>query len=173
MVSKSDLQNVDPYRLERIVGELWEAKGWDTLIRSKTSDRGIDIDASRGGVTEKIQVKRYSNGNKVGSSDVRNYATLYQQTDANNVVIVTTGQFTKPARSLADDLDVEVMNGRKLARELDRNDISVPTSSQTNTPNFQILSDIFGSLYPILMLLILVLIAIGGQILVASLFSVI
>ena len=119
MVTKQQLQSMDPYEFEELVADLWKSKGYTTNVRKKSGDKAVDIDAERGGRKEVIQVKRYSDGNKIGSEEVRKYATLYQQTDANQVVLVTSGQFTNDARKLADDLGVEIKNGGQIAQELD------------------------------------------------------
>ena len=129
MVTKQQLQSIDPYEFEELVADLWESKGYTTNVRKKSGDKAVDIDAERGGRKEVIQVKRYSDGNKIGSEEVRKYATLYQQTDANQVVLVTSGQFTSSARELADDLGVEIVDGRELSHQLSQNSISIRGSS--------------------------------------------
>ena len=129
MVTKQQLQSMDPYEFEELVADLWESKGYTTNVRKKSGDKAVDIDAERGGRKEVIQVKRYSDGNKIGSEEVRKYATLYQQTDANQVVLVTSGQFTSSARELADDLGVEIVDGRELSHQLSQNSISIRGSS--------------------------------------------
>lgn len=132
MVTKQQLQSMDPYEFEELVAELWDSKGYTTNVRKKSGDKAVDIDAERGGRKEVIQVKRYSDGNKIGSEVVRKYATLYQQTDANKVVLVTSGIFTDSARELGVDLGVELIDGNKLINELVSNDINVPSVSSTD-----------------------------------------
>ena len=133
MVTKRQLQSMDPYEFEELVAELWDSKGYTTNVRKKSGDKGVDIEADRGGRKEVIQVKRYSDGNKIGSEEVRKYATLYQQTDANQVVLVTSGEFTSSARELADDLGVEDIDGDELVRELNRNNVRVDGSSSKSS----------------------------------------
>ena len=124
MVTKQQLQSMDPYEFEELVADLWKSKGYTTNVRKKSGDRGVDIEAERGGRKEVIQVKRYSNDNKIGSEEVRKYATLYQQTDSNQVVLVTSGDVTNQARNLAPDLGVEIVDGAQLVQELQSNNIS-------------------------------------------------
>ena len=137
MVTRGQLQLIDPYRFEELIADLWKSKGYATYTRKKSGDRGIDVEAERGNHKEVIQVKRYNDRNKIGSSEVRKYATLYQQTDADNVVLVTSGLFTDSARKLAHDLDVDILNGDELCLQLEQSSVSLPSKSAdwTSTEN--------------------------------------
>lgn len=111
------VRSMDPYLFEQFVADIWEERGYNTIVRSGSGDRGIDVIATLEGEKQLIQVKRYSQSNKVGSQTVRNYATLYQQVeDASAVVVVTTSSFTDEARKLAKDLDVETIDGHDFFR---------------------------------------------------------
>jgi len=106
----------DPYEFEEFVAELWEDNRYTTDVRQGSGDRGIDVEATRGNKKELIQVKLYSPENKIGSGDVRKYATLYQQVpEANKVIIVTSSSFTSEAEKLANDLDVTLIDRDELA----------------------------------------------------------
>jgi hypothetical protein len=135
MVTLQQIQSIDPYEFEKLVAELWESKGYDTNVRSKSNDKAIDIDAERGGRTEKIQVKRYTKDNKIGSNEVRKYATIYQQTNANSVALVTSGEVTDPAREVAQDLGVNLTDGKELVQQLESSsvDISDYTDSSSHS----------------------------------------
>jgi hypothetical protein len=110
--SLSELQQIDPYKFEHLIGKLWQKKGYSTNVRQQSGDRGIDVVATDGSEKVLIQAKRYTGKNKVGSQEVRKYATLYQQvSSADEVCIVTTGLFTNEARKLAIDLNVSIFNG--------------------------------------------------------------
>jgi len=110
-------RGVDPYEFERFVAEIWENRGFNTTVRDGSGDRGIDVVAESRDEKILIQVKRYSAENKVGSQEVRNYATLYQQVeDAHQVVLVTSGYFTSEAENLAEDLSVEPVDADSLFR---------------------------------------------------------
>ena len=142
-VLEGKLQSMDEYAFEQLVAELWEATGWETSVTSGSGDRGIDIVATRTGMTSEkqaIQAKRYSDGNKVGSQDVRNYATLYQQEpDVDSVVIVTTSTFTKQAKRLAEDLNVKLVDGDSLCQQISQLagqiDVNDTTSTSQQIPN--------------------------------------
>ena len=68
-ISREDLESTDPYNFEQLVADVWEAKGYDTTVRSKSGDEGIDVEAEKTGYKEVIQVKRYNINNKLGSED--------------------------------------------------------------------------------------------------------
>jgi len=125
-ISREDLESIDPYNFEQLVADVWEAKGYDTTVRSKSGDKGIDVEAEKTGYKEVIQVKRYNINNKLGSEDVRFYATLYQQEpEANSVVVVTSGEFTKEGRELAEDLKIETLNGNELVNEIQEHSVEL------------------------------------------------
>ncbi|WP_252697898.1 restriction endonuclease [Natronosalvus vescus] len=113
---------MSPYEFERLVGNLWSEMGYDTEVVKGSGDRGIDVIASKEDPfkrTQLIQTKKYSHGNKIGSQKIREYRTLYDQEESvNTVAIVTTGNYTRQARKLAEDLDVETVNGLELVKLL-------------------------------------------------------
>lgn len=116
LLSKRDflqaVRRMDPYEFEQFLSDVWEKRGYETVVRSKSGDRGIDIVASQGETKVLLQAKRYSTSNKVGSEEIRKYATLYQQdSEADLVVIVTTSSFTTDGRKLAQDLNVDTIDG--------------------------------------------------------------
>ena len=112
---KRQLQQIDPYDFEKLVAEVWELLGYQTTVRKGSGDRGVDIEATKLEPFQQkvlIQTKRYTGNNKIGSQEVRSYATLYQQiSDADTVVIVTTGRVTSEAKALAKNLNVKLIDG--------------------------------------------------------------
>lgn len=122
---EQQLQQIDPYEFEKVVAEVWKLQGYDTTVRQGSGDRGVDVEAiKKKPVDQKvlIQVKRYTNQNKVGSEEVRKYATLYQQVpDTDTVVIVTTGDFTSEAETLASDLGVKIIDGPGISEIVSQN----------------------------------------------------
>lgn len=119
---RENIKKMDPYQLEELVADLWTAMGYDTRVTSSTGDRGIDIVARKADPFQRkqlIQVKRYSDQNRIGSSEIRLYRTLYdQQENVDLVGIVTTSGFTDDALMLAQDLGVRTMDGDMLSRHL-------------------------------------------------------
>jgi len=114
------LQSMGGYEFEHFVADLWSRQGWTTEVSQKSSDRGVDITAvsNDGGfeTTAVIQAKRYGAGNQVGSTEVQQYASLRRQEDADLAIIVTTSSFSRQAESLANDLNVKLVDGDGLAK---------------------------------------------------------
>ena len=120
---KHQLQQMDPYEFEELVAELWGLQGYETKVRKGSGDRGIDIEATKENPCKQkilIQAKRYGDDNKIGSEEVRKYATLYQQvSDVDIVVIVTTSKFTKEGTSLARDLDIRLVDKSSITNQIE------------------------------------------------------
>jgi hypothetical protein len=126
---KKQIQQLDPYQFEKLVADLWESQGYETTVRQGSGDRGIDVVAVSHFPSEEkllIQAKRFGENNKVGSEMIRKYATLYQQVpDADGVVIVTTSAFTSQAKRLADDLNVQTVNGEQITKYIIKDEIEI------------------------------------------------
>lgn len=112
------LDEADPYEFEQFVANVWEELGYSTKMTPGSQDRGIDVIAEQETpVRQKmlIQAKAYDTKNRIGSDEVRKYATLYQQEDdVDRVVIVTSSTFTSQAKELASDLNVDVIDREDL-----------------------------------------------------------
>ncbi len=123
---KSLLQQMDSYDFEYFVADLWARMGWETAVSSESADKGIDVTAVRSTpyrTKALIQAKRYGPNTTVGSPDVQQYASLKQQRQGvDKVVIVTTNEFTGQARELAGSLNVKLVNGDELAAMVDQLD---------------------------------------------------
>lgn len=75
----SQLRQMDEYKFEELVANIWKQRGWDTTVTTGSSDRGIDVIAEKNSPFDQkyaIQAKRYAAGNKIGGPDIRNYEAL-------------------------------------------------------------------------------------------------
>lgn len=117
---KERLQQLDGYDFEHLVADLWADQGWTTHVSQASNDRGVDVEAYRDDPFEQkhlIQAKRYSEGNKIGSEKIQQYASLrYQEENVDAVVIVTTSSYTKQAEEIAADLNLKLVSGDDLVR---------------------------------------------------------
>lgn len=113
------LQQVDPIEFEALVAKVWNLEGYETTVTDSSNDVGVDVIAERPGPvsqTVAIQVKRYSEGTKVGRPEVQQYASLRtQDPDVNTVAIVTTSSFTDGAKAWAYENDLGIFDGDDLA----------------------------------------------------------
>jgi HJR/Mrr/RecB family endonuclease len=113
------LRNMDPYEFEKLVAKIWRKQGWDAKPTSGSTDRGVDVVATKEDAFEKrrhlIQVKRHGENTTVGSGDIQRYASLYQRDEqVDNVFIVTSNRFTSEAKEVAKRRDVSIVNGDEL-----------------------------------------------------------
>lgn len=119
----SRLQDMDEIRFERFVADLWEELGWETRVTQASADAGIDVVAEKKKPypqKQLLQVKRYSPGTTVSSSDVQQYAALKQQKDdVDASVIVTTSSFSRDAEERGRELNVKLIDGEQLLEIID------------------------------------------------------
>ncbi|MEQ8820994.1 MAG: restriction endonuclease [Sumerlaeia bacterium] len=100
---------------EHLVGEAYRRDGY--LVEERGSaggDGGIDLLARREGEVLLVQCKRWRTW-KVGAPVVREMYGLLAAGSASGAVIVTTGEFTGPAREFAAGKPIRLMNGNALA----------------------------------------------------------
>jgi len=123
---KAILQQMDPYEFEHFVADLWKRMGWETTVSTASADKGVDITARKSRPYEQlllIQAKRYGPNTTVGSPDVQQYASLRQQFEnVDKVLIVTTNGYSRQAREIADDLNVKLIDGDGLVELIDEYD---------------------------------------------------
>ena len=121
------LQQIDEYRFEQLVADLWREQGWSTRVTKSSNDQGIDIVATKKDpypVKLLIQAKRYAEGNNVGSQAVQLYSSLRQQEEnVDLILLVTTSSFTQPAEQRAQELNVKLLDGYSLAEWISKNEM--------------------------------------------------
>ena len=118
------LRGLSYRHFEQFVADVWqERQGWSTEVSSPGADGGLDVmgQPPDGGPKTALQCKRNQEGNKVSSRRVQQYSALRNQwTDVEGVTIVTTSEFTKNAKEMADRLDVRLINGERLVQLIQR-----------------------------------------------------
>jgi hypothetical protein len=119
----NQLREMDPYEFEELVAKIWERQGWDAEATSCSTDRGVDVIATKEDALENrrhlIQVKRHGENTTVGSEDIQRYASLYQRDEqVDNVFVVTSNRFTSEAEEVAKRRDVSTLNGDELYKML-------------------------------------------------------
>ena len=115
---KAVLQEMDPYEFEYFVGDLWERMGWETSVSTASADKGVDITARKSTPYDQlllIQAKRYGPNTTVGSPEIQQYASLRNQFDGvDKVLLVTTNDYSRQAIETAEALNVKLINGDEL-----------------------------------------------------------
>lgn len=111
------LRKLEPYRFEEFVGELWSMKGWETEVTSQSGDKGIDVIATKSFPYNKksiIQAKRHSKNNSVSGPSMQKYASLKQRDNVDEVVVISTSDFTAQAEEISDEFNIKLVNGSRL-----------------------------------------------------------
>lgn len=108
------VQKSPPVLFERLVVKLLVAMGYGGSaggpgqVLGKIGDEGVDgvIDQNPLGVDQVyVQAKRYSDGNNVGASAIRDFFGAIHQKKAQKGIFFTTSSFTEAAVSTARDLE--------------------------------------------------------------------
>ncbi|SIS21910.1 restriction endonuclease [Natronorubrum thiooxidans] len=123
---KRRLQVMDNYDFEHFVADLWDRMGWETTVSQASMDAGIDVIATKETPYPQkkvIQAKRYGENTTVGGPDIQQYASLKQQVEgADSVIVVTTSEFTSSAHKRARELNVKLVNGDRLVQLINKYD---------------------------------------------------
>ncbi len=116
------LRRMDPYDFELLIGDLFEAMGYATMVTPRSRDFGVDIliKFDHFGLSHSwiVQAKKYD-GN-VGVREIREYGSLKMRDRVDGVIIVTTGNFTKDALEEAEQYNVKLINGDILVGMMNR-----------------------------------------------------
>ncbi len=132
------MQEASPKFLEQVVVDLLIAMGYgggDAVrgtVTGRWGDGGIDgtIKEDALGLDEVyVQAKRYTEGNTVGESDVRNFVGAIDGANTTKGVFVTTADFTKSARDYVkrSSKRIILINGTELARLMVQYGVGVRT----------------------------------------------
>lgn len=138
-MTSNAFHDLKPLEFERFVARLWQERGWETTVTPAQQDGGIDVVATKTtpyAEKQLIQAKHYQDGNSVSAPEIQQYAGLkHQHPDADSVVIVTSGEFTDPARETAEQANVKLVSGTQLADLAADNDLLKTTPTQTPAPS--------------------------------------
>jgi restriction system protein len=111
-----DLLEMDPVEFERLVAELFRARGMQAVTTQRSNDGGVDVEAldpdpiSGGRII--VQVKRYRN--TVPPTAVRDLYGTVQGMGANKGILVTTSGFGPGSYTFANDKPLSLITGQEL-----------------------------------------------------------
>ena len=126
----SKLRQIDPVKFEEYVAYIFEKQGYACHITSKSGDYGADIIAEDDKEKITIQVKRYSNNNRVGVGDIYPIHAAKDFYNCDKAILVTTSSLTRQAEILADGLDINVWQKDKLQSGTEGNQNLLSTSEK-------------------------------------------
>lgn len=112
-----DMKDVDAMtglQFERHVAQLLKRRGYRDVRLTEYYDLGVDIIAKKDGVTWGIQTKRYSN--PVRADAVRQVYAALSRYKCDRAMVVTNSTFSAPAKILADDNRIILIDRYALAK---------------------------------------------------------
>ncbi len=121
------LLNLTPRQFEGIVADLLRPLGYtDIHLTAGPGDMGVDVlgrDARSALVA--IQCKRYQPDRDISSSAVQTFMGGMVAHGADKGIIVTTSEFSAPARVLATAHDIRLIDGLELSRLIQEHNVRV------------------------------------------------
>src|SRR3989304_9846516 len=122
MWTLKSLKSMDSYDFELLIGDLFDAMGYTTMVTPRSRDFGVDIliKLEHFGLSHAwiVQAKKYE-GN-VGVREIREYGSLRMRDRVDGVIIVTTGNFTNEALQEAEQYNVKLICGDILVGMMNR-----------------------------------------------------
>ncbi len=103
-----------PREFEMFVGDLFRKMGYDVELTPSTGDYGVDVVAKKDGNTVAIQVKKYEQGNLIGTQVVQQTLGAMWRVKADQSIIVTTSGFTVYAKEQAKEAPIELWDKKAL-----------------------------------------------------------
>ena len=111
--SLSDLKRMHPFKFEDYIAKLYKNMGYSVKQTKRTGDGGKDIIATKNGQTYFVECKRYSD--PVNVHKMRDFvgACVLGGKDIKGIY-VTTSSFTNDAKSAANRIGIQMIDGNKL-----------------------------------------------------------
>lgn len=124
-VDESIFRVVSPRHFEELVAYVYECFGCRVLLTPQSRDFGADVLAWHSGPFDTetliaIQVKRWIPPNKISLPTILQLQGSIAHYHANTGHVVTSSDFTKPARSFAERQGIELVNVIRFQAELSR-----------------------------------------------------
>ena len=111
--SLSDLKRMHPFKFEDYVARLYKNMGYSVKQTKRTGDGGKDIVVTKNGQTYFVECKRYSD--PINVHKMRDFvgACVLGGKDVKGIY-VTTSSFTNDAKSAANRIGIQMIDGNKL-----------------------------------------------------------
>ncbi len=116
-------KTMDPFKFEEEVAKMYESKGYQVELTSKTNDEGKDIILRRNQEVEYVECKRYNENSKVSRPVIQKLYGVMMADGVNKGKIVTTSGFTKEAIEFSKKMGetIELIDGQALLSLLNTN----------------------------------------------------
>lgn len=114
----SNPENLTGYQFEEFLKKLFELMGYRVELTKISQDQGADLIIEKFGERTAVQAKRHKS--KVGNRAVQEVVASMKYYNAHKGTVVTTGQFTKQAVTLAATNGIELISGNELKELISR-----------------------------------------------------
>ena len=104
-------------QFENYLATFFECRGYEVTKTKHSHDSGTDLILKRFGEIIVVQAKRWKQKN-VGTRAIEEVVTAQRVYGAQRALVVTTSEFTKPAKKIADKLDVELWDRKHLLDQI-------------------------------------------------------
>ncbi len=117
--SLRDIRELSWEEFERLIAWCYRQQGYDVVLTGSTNgDGGVDLLLRREGALTIVQCKQWRAW-KVGAPRVRDLYGAMMHERAAAAILVTSGEFTWPARAFARGKPIRLIAGGELARMID------------------------------------------------------
>lgn len=114
------IDSISGYDFENYVSTLFESAGFDCKATPKSKDNGVDLIATKDGISVSIQTKLYYH-HKVSNSAVQEVYTGADYFGTTLSLVVTNWYFSSPAISVAEKLNVGLIDRTALTNLIKSN----------------------------------------------------
>ncbi|HBQ61258.1 MAG TPA: hypothetical protein DD671_16985 [Balneolaceae bacterium] len=111
--SLQQLKQMNPYKFEEYVGEIYKKLGYEIFQTKFSGDQGIDLKLIKNGITYLVQCKRYKG--TVSVNQLRGFLGTLSFHEVKKGKFVTTGNFSKNCHEF-ENYDIELIDGMELMR---------------------------------------------------------
>jgi HJR/Mrr/RecB family endonuclease len=119
-VSIEEIDSMDPYNFELLVGMIYQAQGYAVTETPKSGDQGADVFIEMAGERVVIQTKLYGPERTVGNDAVREVIAAKDFFRCQKAIVVTNRSFTRSAKELAQRTNVTLAERMELIAMLDK-----------------------------------------------------
>lgn len=111
-ITTEQIEQLDGFGFEQLLGDIFTKAGYKVIVTKKTGDQGADLIVEKKGISTAIQAKKYIGS--VGNKAVQEVVAAMKYYDCDKSMVITTGEFTKGARVLADRNRVQLIGKDKI-----------------------------------------------------------
>jgi hypothetical protein len=112
VITIEDVDRVDPFNFELLLGMIFETQGYSFEETPKTGDQGADVLLSKAGERTVVQAKLYIQ--PVGNGSVQEAIAAKTYFRCHHAMVVTNNTFTASARALAASASVQLVDRNSL-----------------------------------------------------------